>query len=211
VACATLDCFRRRPLGYGGHVASLAVTATWILVLAAECARALHDVTLFKNERAQGRPGADRTHGPRATKSTRQNHRYEPNIRPPLRNGFNSLYVISPGTGSLAPVVHALVARRLGISTGMPGPHDFAVRIALFVRMIRSRCSSIRPSHPALHVRDDRDTPLCTRRDVTKIADFQKKCKKNICSMILNSSMHLKRHAKIVSTRMSLEPSCESI
>src|SRR5262249_1732363 len=26
----------------------------------------------------QGRPGARRTHGPRATKSTRQNHRYEP-------------------------------------------------------------------------------------------------------------------------------------
>jgi len=32
------------------------------------------------NDEAQGRPGADRTHGPRATKSTRQNHRYEPNI-----------------------------------------------------------------------------------------------------------------------------------
>ena len=39
-----------------------------------------------------------------------------------------SLYVISPGTGSHAPVARELVAiRRLGISTGMPGPHDFAV------------------------------------------------------------------------------------
>ena len=28
--------------------------------------------------RAQGRPGADRTHGPRAAKSTRQNHRHGP-------------------------------------------------------------------------------------------------------------------------------------
>jgi hypothetical protein len=39
--------------------------------------------------------------------------------------------------------------RRLGISTGMPGPHDFAVRIELFVGAIRSRCNSIRPPLPA--------------------------------------------------------------
>jgi hypothetical protein len=30
---------------------------------------------------------------------------------------------------------------RLGISTGMPGPHDFAVRIKLFVGANESRCS----------------------------------------------------------------------
>jgi hypothetical protein len=41
-----------------------------------------------------------------------------------------------------------------------------------------------RPSHPALNVRDDRDTPLCTRRDVTKIADFQKIVKRNILPTI---------------------------
>src|SRR6266851_9068043 len=42
-------------------------------------------------KRAQGRPGAHRTHGPRATKSTRQNHRYRRIIRPSLRNGFNGV------------------------------------------------------------------------------------------------------------------------
>jgi hypothetical protein len=55
----------------------------------------------------------------------------------------------------------------------MPGPHDFAVRInaARLVRLSRSltnlfalrshaHATSSRPPHPALHVRDDRDTPL---------------------------------------------------
>jgi hypothetical protein len=46
-------------------------------------------------EKAQGRPDADRTRGPRATRSTRQNHRYEPNVRPSLRNGFTA-YTCSP-------------------------------------------------------------------------------------------------------------------
>jgi hypothetical protein len=47
--------------------------------------------------------------------------------------------VISPGTGYLAPVARALVdGRRLGISTGMPEPHDFAVRVGLFVGMIET-------------------------------------------------------------------------
>src|SRR5689334_11806415 len=56
-------------------------------------------------ERAQGRPGADRTHGPRATRK----HAAEPQVRAehpafPAR-WFTGLYVISPGTGVLAPVV----------------------------------------------------------------------------------------------------------
>jgi hypothetical protein len=44
---------------------------------------------------------------------------------------------------------------RLGTSQGVPGPHDFAVR-ADVVRLT----TSSRPSHPALNVRDDRETPL---------------------------------------------------
>jgi len=47
------------------------------------------------------------------------------------------LYVISSGTGSLAPVARVLVNKHseLGLSTGRPGPHDFAVRVSAFVRM----------------------------------------------------------------------------
>jgi hypothetical protein len=55
--------------------------------------------------------------------------------RPSLRDGFNGLYVISPGTGSLAPVpARCEASSQVGISTGMPGPHDFAVRAMPFVR-----------------------------------------------------------------------------
>src|SRR4051794_29897648 len=64
----------------------------------------------LREQRAQGRPGAGRTHGPRATKSTRQNHRYEPDIRPSLRDGFTAYSALSPGTGVLAPVISALEA-----------------------------------------------------------------------------------------------------
>src|ERR1700758_5014176 len=47
------------------------------------------DSPLIENRgRREGRVSAD-THGPRATKSTRQNHRFSRNNRPSLRNGFN--------------------------------------------------------------------------------------------------------------------------
>jgi hypothetical protein len=43
--------------------------------------------------------------------------------------------VISSGTGVLAPVGVGLVEPiDLSASTGTPGPHDFAVRVVLFVR-----------------------------------------------------------------------------
>jgi hypothetical protein len=38
-----------------------------------------------------------------------------------------------------------------GISSGMPGPHDFAVRAMAFVRAIK-RCDMARPSHPTPRV-----------------------------------------------------------
>jgi hypothetical protein len=41
-----------------------------------------------------------RTHGPRATKSTRQNHRYRRINRPSLRNGFTAYSALSPATNS---------------------------------------------------------------------------------------------------------------
>src|SRR5712671_7764595 len=44
----------------------------------------------IRRGRREGRVPA-RTHGPRATKSTRQNHRYRRIIRPSLRNGFNGV------------------------------------------------------------------------------------------------------------------------
>jgi len=68
-------------------------------------------------------------------KSTRQNHRYEPKQPAFPARMVYGLYALSLGTGVLAPIVRAPVEHHaLGLSTGRPGPHDFTVRIALFVR-----------------------------------------------------------------------------
>jgi hypothetical protein len=65
--------------------------------------------------------------------------------------------------GFLATITSAMREhhRQLGISVGMPGPHDFAVRIVLFVGARRTHAATTtRPPHPIPNVRDDRETPL---------------------------------------------------
>src|ERR1700733_9303315 len=65
-------------------------------------------------------------------------------------------YTCSPrGPGSFAPVTSQIVSAKLSASIGAPGPHDFAVRFKR-VRLTHHQ----RPPHPALYVRDDRETPL---------------------------------------------------
>jgi len=97
-----------------------------------------------RRKRAQGMPGAGCTHGPRASKKARGGyHRFSRYIRHSLRSGFNVSFVLSPGTGFLAPVpcdagsvvTSATMRKRIarGISTGMPGPHGLAVRETSFV------------------------------------------------------------------------------
>ena len=105
-------------------------------------ARALLQLPPSRDWRAQGRPGAGRARGLPAEKNAGSSHHRFGRTRPALpARRFYALYVISPGTGCLAPVTRALVAARLrqrlrvahGISTGMPGPHDFGVRTGAFV------------------------------------------------------------------------------
>jgi hypothetical protein len=83
------------------------------------------------NERVQGRPGACRPHGPPAEKKVGGSHnRFGQDIPAfPARTVYG-LYVISSGTGLIAPVVRKARQRPcdLSASTGTPGPHDFAVR-----------------------------------------------------------------------------------
>jgi hypothetical protein len=92
-------------------------------------------------------------------KSTRQNHRLSQYPAFPAQ-WFDGLYVVVPGVPGLLATVAVDRLHKLSASVGAPGPHDFAVRIELFVGAIRSRCNSIRPPHPALYVRDDREPPL---------------------------------------------------
>jgi hypothetical protein len=100
-----------------------------------------------KIERAQGRPGACRPHGPRAVKNARgRNHRFGRDIPAlPARMGYG-LYALSPGTGVLAPVAHNARRkhRELDTSSGVSGPHDFTVRF----NAVRPS-ASMRPSQPA--------------------------------------------------------------
>jgi len=60
----------------------------------------------------------------------------------------------SRGPGFLAPVARKIIACKLDISVGMPGPHDFAVRDRR-IRLVRQSVHRIPP-----YVFDDRETPL---------------------------------------------------
>jgi hypothetical protein len=108
------------------------------------------------------------------------------NIRHSPRNGFNGLYVISPVTSSLLPPSpHGLNGFTCPVGPTKP-PRGLAsatdARTTRLRRTLQRRSSARqlpltmnrpaiapcaptlpRPPHPALHVRDDRDTPLFGR------------------------------------------------
>src|SRR5579859_96585 len=88
-------------------------------------------------------------------------HGFTGNTRHSLRNGFTASFVLSLVTGFLAtiPGHDAEHRHQVNTSIGVPGPHDFAVRLSR-ARLAHNR----RPPHPALHVRDDRETSLWKRR-----------------------------------------------
>jgi hypothetical protein len=134
---------------------------------------AAHDVRVFpidhphREQRAQGRPGAVRTHGPRATKK----HAAEPQVRAgtpglPCAMVLTVSFVLSPVRPGFVVTVRATLeassrprqcvnALRGGTCIGAPGPHDFAVRAG------ESRLPSpTRPSQPAPTYRDDAYAPL---------------------------------------------------
>ncbi len=69
-------------------------------------------------------------------KSRRQSPQVQPRLPGIPRAIVYGLYALSSGTGLIAPVARVLIRehRDLGASTGTPGPHDFDVRTASFVR-----------------------------------------------------------------------------
>ena len=90
-------------------------------------------------------------------KSTRQNHRYEPERPAFPAQWFYGLYVISPVT-RLCCHRRLASSAKLSANLGAPGPHDFAVHKSR-VRLSRALASTA--SHR--NVRDDRDPPLIRR------------------------------------------------
>jgi hypothetical protein len=82
-------------------------------------------------QRAQGKPGAGRTRGPRATKSTGVGPQVNrSNTGFPCTMVYGLLRAL-PGDRAFLPPssAAALAARELSASVGAPEPHDFAVRV----------------------------------------------------------------------------------
>jgi hypothetical protein len=78
---------------------------------------------------------------------------------------LTAYFVLSPVTGLSCHRRLADRSAKLDASVGASGPHDFAVRESIIRPRAYTRLTLPRPSHPALYVRDDRDTPLLMRRD----------------------------------------------
>jgi hypothetical protein len=110
-----------------------------------------------QRKRAQGRPGAGRTHGPPATKKAGgSHHRLGRTSGLPCAMVLPVSFVLSSGTGLSCPrrsracqSLRAWPQRREAGTTRLRRP-----------RRHRSSDDASRPSHPALHVRDDASAPL---------------------------------------------------
>ena len=87
-----------------------------------------------------------------------------------------SAYIaLSPVTGLSCHRRLARLHAKLDASVGAPGPHGFAVRIGA-ARL----AALLRPSHPALNVRDDREAPLFIERGTRKQVAVICRAKRNI-------------------------------
>ena len=89
-------------------------------------------------------------------------HRFTGSIRPSPRNGFNGFLRALPGDRALLSPSprNAKHCRELTPASGRQD-HTTWPSAGLRIRLKRTP----RPPHPALHVRDDRDTPLYPGRD----------------------------------------------
>jgi hypothetical protein len=94
-------------------------------------------MSLSKNERAQGRPEARRPHGPPAEKNAGgRYHRFGRDIPALPARQLTGLYVISPGTGSLAPVARK-TRQHLTSLTPAPGCQDHTTSPSVRTTLVR--------------------------------------------------------------------------
>ena len=105
--------------------------------------------------------------------------------RPSLHDVWTA-YTYSPrGPALLPPSPTDHRHRRLGISIGMPGPYDFAVRLGPFVGTTKVMLRPETPTASRSACRDDRDTPFVPGRDDVNQSRFL-----------------IKRNSKIVGPRL---------
>ena len=131
--------------------------------LAADGARVVLRHAALGMKRAQGRPGADLAHGPPAEKKAGgSHHRFGRDIPVFPARWLSGLYVISPGTGLIAPVIRAV---RNAPSQTWPQHREARTtrlhRPRHVVRLRETRCDMSRPSHPASRVVTIAIRPSC--------------------------------------------------
>ena len=108
-----------------------------------------------ENKRAQGRPGAGRTHGPPANKKAGgSHHRFGRTSGLPCATVLTVSFALPGEPGFLAPIAREL--RKPTNLTQASGCQDHATSPSA---LHRSSHDATRPSHPALHVRDDASAP----------------------------------------------------
>ncbi len=145
-------------------------------VLAARCARALRQLHPRSGTRAQGKPGADCTHGSRAKKSTGVGPQVQPDLRRlSLRDGVTASFALSPVTGLSCHRRRADTSAPLDASVGASGPHDFAVREAC-VRLSQAS----RPPHLTATFVTIATRPLIRVRRAELKHRFARRVKRNI-------------------------------
>jgi hypothetical protein len=110
-----------------------------------------------KIERAQGRPGACRPHGPRAVKNARgRNHRFGRDI-PALPARWVTAYTRSPQGPAFLPLSHTTLVESIANLTPAPGCQDHTTSPSASTALVRR---SLRVHRIPPRVRDDRDPPL---------------------------------------------------
>jgi len=110
------------------------------------------------------------THGPPAAKKAGDSyHRFSRSSGIPCAMVLTLIARSPREPGFLAPVIARLIAAQLDLSVGRPGPRAFTSAPAPFVRTRNSRAVPMRPSHPRLTCRDDRDTSHLHRGGMARI------------------------------------------
>ena len=101
------------------------------------------------------------THGPPANKKAGGSyHRFSQIIRHSLHDGFNGVLRALPGDRAFLPPSSAKRLADLASASGCQNHTTSPSASGSFVGALTARCDPIRPSHPALNVRDDREAPL---------------------------------------------------
>ena len=111
-------------------------------------------IAALDKERAQGMPGAGRTHGPPAAKkqaAVTTGSAEAPGI--PRAMVLRLIRDLPGAPGFLATMTRMMLThQREDTSVGVSGPHDFVVRAGADHPHAFACASPSRPPHPALHV-----------------------------------------------------------